>query len=455
VLTCQFWRTFFEAAASTRVPTSDLSTLTSAEDTFQPDDLDDHTVTLRPEDSYVEGETLDFQPAAAGATTSTPMPVKTAGAYDESWSDSMESPFDRLDRKLRDGLRLEEEHESSGMPTPSLPSGYDLPGLDDTSLNVSVPTLSRPEPSSATPKAARALRPADSKANAAPSGVVDLRSTPLNAKFKPKSKPGFKPPKLSLADLESELADDDFKMTMSPPVTMTFNLPARAAAIHAVAASRQTPVAAPGKEAEAKLILDDLMEEMESFGSPRMDTPEGLRRYSVLPTEMAGGAARQLFPAPIEALGEDAMFHASGSARPTRRSMANTSFGSDVQDVPEHVVYSNDETFDGSDDSFDFVTGAASVAPVGVAHDLLADDSYLSDLGSPLHPGGQADLRGDMTFSTQGGTPDRSEAGVIFGGPTKADGRFALMKPDEMMTFHGGRLEDAAAQDSPTNLMRR
>jgi DASH complex subunit ASK1 len=135
--------------------------------------------------------------------------------------------------------------------------------------------------------------------------------------------------------------------------------------------------------------------------------------------------------------------------------MANTSFDSDIQDVPEQVVYSNDETFDASNDSFDSIAGPSGYAP---PQDLLGDDSYMSDLAWPL-PAGQTGRiaydAGDMTFSTDGGTPNRSEAGLLFGGPADAAARgFALMKPDDMVTFHGGRLEDAEAQPSPTNLMR-
>lgn len=375
----------------------------------------------------------------------------------------MGSPFDRLDRKLRDELRIGDEggYASSDAPTPSLPSGYDLPGLgngDSTYGNVSTGTVESVDLARAplsvqgsrieggdTPKAARQRNPFASatgsnvNSQASWNGIADLRSTPLNARFA-KPKPLLVPsdqrttqrPHVNLDD-----SDDDIRLNMSPPVTMTFNLPARA---QAVLAAGRTPIKSNRKplekEGEARMILDDLMEEMERGyePSPRMPTPDGLGRYSIVPGELASGSGgRMLFS---DGGGGEETYH------PTRKSMANTSFGSDgVVEGTSHPpagVYNDDEDSFDVEDSFDSPTTAGPshyTQGHGERAAAQVDDSYISM------------------------SPNTSEAGMIFGGPPQQNGRmgrgrFSLMKPDEMMTFHGGRLEDAAGrdmQDSPTH----
>lgn len=391
----------------------------------------------------------------------------------------MESPFDRLDRKLRDELRIDGGgggYASSDAPTPSLPSGYDMPGLrgvgngigDETYGDVSTGTAEPVDLPRAplsvqgsrvkggdTPKATRQRNPftkatgsnANSNSNSW-NGITDLRSTPLNARFsKPKANqtsttnlnPNFASNPTSRSGLRSvtqlDESDDDIKLNMSPPVTMTFNLPPRA---QAVLNAGRTPLKSSKKEGEARLILDDLMEEMERGyePSPRMPTPEGLGRYSIVPGELDPqlGQGRRLFESGAGGEGEkEETYHATA----TRKSMANTSFGSDVVDGQplQQGVYAEEE------DSFD------------------ADDSF----DSPAQPGpSQAQTQytaAQVEDSYMSMSPNTSEAGMIFGGPAQPNvgvgrGKFSLMKPDEMMTFHGGRLEDAAGRDmmdSPTH----
>ena len=183
------------------------------------------------------------------------------------------------------------------------------------------------------------------------------------------------------------------------------------------------------------MILDDLMEEMERGyePSPRMPTPEGLGRYSIVPGEVGFAEGRTLFDGRG---GEDG----NETYQPglPRKSMANTSFGSDglvdpTQVQPVQGMYADDEDSFDVDDSFDSLV---PTGPTGYTS-TRADDS-------------------DLSLS-----PNTSEAGIIFGGPAQKPGLgragFSLMKPDEMMTYHGGRLEDAAGRevmDSPTHAVR-
>ena len=423
-----------------------------------------------------------------GVTSSTPVPGRMMGNMGgNSWEDSMESPFDRMDRKLRDDLGLDDREyaESSDMPTPSLPSGYSLPGMGHESYgDVSTGTVEPPDlpregnpsnrPSSQaggssdhaagdTPKPKRnPFQNNPANANTQWNGVTDLRHTPLNARFKGKGKERAVPrPKQSLANTIADLTMDDsneeVKLAMSPPVTMNFTLPPRA---QAVLNAGRTPVKSTpgqrvdtkGKEGEARMILDDLMEEMEMGPyepSPRMPTPEGLGRYSVVPTEL--GSGRRLFTDQVGGQGQ-----AGPSGTTSRRSLANTSYGSDIIDQPPQPtpVYGDEDTFDVDDDSFDsaYDGGGQTIhaqQPQG-SHIMVGDDSDLS-----------GDISGVSSVSSP--TPgNASEAGMIFGGVGGAgrqDGRgFSLMKPDEMMTFHGGRLEDAAGMDvafTPTNAVNK
>ena len=363
----------------------------------------------------------------------------------------MESPFDRLDRRLRDELRIGDRgYASSDAPTPSLPSGYNMPGLENVDLTYGDVSTGTVEPvdlpraplsaqgsrieSGGTPLTKRDTLTEATGSHAIGNswnGITDLRSTPLNARFA-KTKPvaGSKLHPTSsrphtLTALRADDSDDDIRLNMSPPVTMTFNLPPRA---QAVLDAGRTPVRSARKQGEARMILDDLMEEMGRGyePSPRMPTPEGLGRYSVVPRELGLGPGGMLFD------GDE-------TSHPPRKSMANTSFGS--EGVIDHHQSQAQGLYQEDEDSFDVDDSFDSPAPAGPSR-------YVGD------PPAQVD---DSYISM---SPNTSEAGMIFGGPPQQDGvskgRFSLMKPDEMMTYHGGRLEDAAGRDvvdSPTHAL--
>jgi DASH complex subunit ASK1 len=444
----QFWKAFFESAAQIKAPIAgDITGLTpsSPEHTYTDESTHSNSHHDSVHDDYATSSDASF--FGNNMASSTPRPGGMKGS--DSWDDSMESPFDKMDRRLRDDFRIGDG--TSEMPTPSLPSGYDLPGLHDISSGTSEPfdlprldNTSRATSDTAetglTPRAKRNIFHPDPT-----SGMTDLRTTPLNAKFPlPRSKntssasiPSFdsmlnaaKPtgrPKVSvvntLAELQADMDDDDDLPMMSPPVTMAWNLSPRAKAIYS--AGRTTPVKQTqrGDEGQARMILDDLLEEMASEPSPSMPTPEALRRYSVLPPAFGDSSARQLFP------------QASSSRvqpPPSRRSLANTSYGSDIVDGPVGA-----QPYDqGEDDSF--------------------DDSFDSDANQTIQPG--ADLLGDESYMSMSPTPGQamsptSEAGMVFGNVGRRDGGqgFALKKVDEMVTFFGGRMEDAALTESPLN----
>ncbi|CAK9786812.1 hypothetical protein CC85DRAFT_286505 [Cutaneotrichosporon oleaginosum] len=401
-----------------------------------------------------------FEPGA----TSTPM--RRRGDEDESLDDSLGSPFDRVNKQLsRLSITTTED------TTPSLPSGYDYgrsPSPDETAEFDS--TLRFQPPGSSTPRA-RVLDPDSPTAHKSPATrLIDLTSTPLGKDFRPlapsasrslfsRPAPRTNPQPRNMFD-----DDDDIKLGMSPPVTMKFALPATA---QRIVAAGTTPIKAP----------PDLMD-MSYEPSPRMPTPENLRRYSMAADDLAAdlAAARREFDAPLPPPDREGMTarrlfdgpdpnpdtrrereassahrllecdntsHVDrldestyGYGRP-RRSLANTSYGSDIEiqrDVTGRII-GDDESIDDADDSLDDTDEYAAQAAEGFE---FVDNSYDSDISGYPRGAGSG-------YAQQGGETS------LFGKPAPGDGgQFVLHQQDEMVTYHGGRLEDAAAPDSPT-----
>ncbi|WWD21029.1 hypothetical protein CI109_105510 [Kwoniella shandongensis] len=560
----QFWRSFFTAASAIRYPgTGDTSVSDQQHDTST--QYDDQTLTLRrdaDESSIQHHDEGSFMFDPPPGTSSTPLPAGR-GRLNDSWEDSMESPFDRLDRKLRDELKIGKETElnyaeqsSSDMPTPSLPSGYSLPRMEEDGSQFSsfheghstgtvgmdppsfTGTVDPRRPSSATPKANRTAPSSSSSSSLAAAnpfganfnGIADLRSTPLNVKSKSGRTNGVKynkpKPKTSILpgiDDEDD-SDDELKFGMSPPVTMNFTLPPRAQAVMNTAKAK-TPAkptrTASGSgggggsnnkdegEKQAKFIIDDLLEQMGSDISPGLETPEGLRRYSIMPNELQPGEGKLLFSSershqqqqPIhEEEEEDETYHGGagagvpppggvGSQGQGRRSLAaNTSYGSDTVELPAgQVIYSaagedeEDDSFDDEGDTFDTngymssqqqqqpgsTTSATGPlyggAPMGMGMESGSSAPY-SATTNVQHLVGPDD---SYLSSEDGDYSTTSEAGAIFGGQKAHQslgggmGRkseFNLMKKEDMDTYHGGKLLDAAGNEmdsSPTNALRR
>ncbi|RXK37143.1 hypothetical protein M231_05594 [Tremella mesenterica] len=450
----KFWRSFFEAAAAVRAtPSSDLSTLSPSNHSHQAS-YTSHDQSL-PEDSYVDN-TIDgsfmFQ---NGLVTSTPMAngknIQRQGPS-SSWEASIESPFDSIDRRLRDDLRLSEDR-SDEMTTPSLPSGYSLPTLEK-------PDQPSPEQSSTedtpTPKAERIrTNPFGQKWD----GIADLRSTPLTAgkikKHSSKTEMEKKEKdKIGQFDWEEE-TDDDLKFNMSPPVTMTFGgLPPRVQAAVKISQTPRKPSAQNNQDKEnAMMMLNDLMEEINEVykPSPRMSTPEGLRRYSVVPPNSQG---RQLFPSTTTTSNQPTdKSRLSEGRMKYRKSLAGDTTAGSVM-MADGIYTDEDSDLEDEGGSFDTISG-----PSIVSHDqqgsgvmVTYDDSF-SLLESPPQSGAYQYHTG-----TASGT-EGEDVNMVFGGPRAgAQEKFELKKREEMNTYHGGKLEDAAGMDvatSPTAALAR
>jgi DASH complex subunit ASK1 len=384
-----------------------------------------------------------------GATASTPLAKKQyTGIGNDSWESSIESPFEKNDRRLRDmqigGNAGGDYDDTSDLPTPSLPAGYSL-GDESTSTSPSI----RPpgngsnmlaagpgRPMSSTPKASR-----HQNASSSSSHITDLRNTPLNAKF-PKFKLNAKSPARSYP-LDFDDSDDDLLGGMSPPKTMSFgHLPPRVQAINAVAREK-TP-----KKVHADAILNSVMSEMgETEGlyvpSPQ-NIPDFVKRYSLLPEEMG--------PAPVENLFAKLKAAESAPVRNpnTRKSMANTSFGSDIVSGPIASGSGSgagqgqeDDSFD-PDDSFSS-DGSGTVPPPG---EYRSDISYTTNTpGATARYGNVGG--GDMSTTHPGRGP--SNDSEVFGAPASVPpaqrAELHIMRPGEIHTYMGGNLEDAAGRE--------
>ena len=353
-----------------------------------------------------------------GATASTPLGKKPHFTGNDSWEDSIESPFDKNDRKLRElkiGGGFDDE---SDMPTPSYPSGFGLPGQREDSSMSSSPSIRPPgdrshssRPLSTTPKATRV-----------PSHITDLRTTPLNAKFpipKPKPNPSGLRSKAPFADD----SDDDLMGGMSPLRTTNFGpLPPRVQAINA-AVHHKTPQ----KAAPADTILSHVWSEMadnEYIDSPVL--PE-LTMYNLNARASSSNTNNDSHASPINPLRYN-------TGRETRKSMANTSFGSDKVTGPGPLGQGQG---DDSDDSFSS-DDSGTVPPPG---DYRSDVSYATNTPGATARYGDG---GDFTTTMHPGSGSGVRDEEVFGGPSDpaARGGFGLMKQDEMYTYMGSKLDE-------------
>jgi DASH complex subunit ASK1 len=391
-----------------------------------------------------------------GATASTPLAKKQyTGIGNDSWESSIESPFEKNDRRLRDmqieGNAGHDFDDSSDLPTPSLPGGYSLD--ESTSSSPSIRPQSNPagqsRPMSSTPKAAR-------NPTASSFHPIGLRSTPLNAKFpKLKSKPSSNvnvhvnansssgPRSQAPLDFDDDSDDDDLP-GMSPLRTTTFaHFPPRVQAINNAIRDKT-----PKKSVPAGAIVDSIMSEMgasaSEFEGTYQPSPTGtpdfakgynkdfVSRYSLLPQEMG--------PKPVENL--LAKLKASEAApRNTRKSMANTSFGSDKVSGPgpgqgQGQLDDEEDSYD-QDDSDDSDDSGTVPPPVESDVSYTTNDPGMTnryDMTTTLHPGQQPE-RDSEVF----GAPDRA--------PSAERAQLHIMRQEEMYTYMGGSLEDAAGRE--------
>lgn len=440
----QFWRSFFEAAAAVKVPVPGEFTSTELDESGaqEGDELQGETSREHAQDDEDNSQDLsisseDHSFLYGNPVSSTPLAKKHAqkGGAQHAMDSPADSPFEMLDRKLKEKLQFNDEDDDRGVSlgdTPSLPSGYDdysgriqqRSSYDDYEEEPSVlisrqdlpsaPTPPQPKSASATPKAKQAKLPATTiaagaavspaqnpfaKDNQQWNGIADLRNTPLNPKIRrpPSAKKAIPPPpgtNFDITDTFEDEPEEDPALGMSPPVTMNFGVPGKNF-------SRT-----PAKEA-TKLIIDDLMKEMSGLSpSPGVPTPPAFAKYANYSNASAA---------------------ASPSFSRSRHQMA-----AEEEEADELTIQQGGESFDEGASTVDM--GRRDVATESFAEESF-DGSERSTLDILRRSGPAAANASDlMAFS-----PASSEAASVFGGPKSYRSQgFALMRQDEMETYHGG-----------------
>ncbi|KAF8530404.1 hypothetical protein BU17DRAFT_79161 [Hysterangium stoloniferum] len=285
----KFWKSFYEAAAQVRIPVASESSLYQEEHASQAETEEyeetaeqdtsiesSHEANRTPinvathDDSFTRGAPISSTPLVRDPTN-VALPVDDT--TDESWAASIESPFVRLGRQVKD-LTIGDptDHPSTSTPSFSAFHGSYTDVLPDTNLTQQnlhdkrdAPTqpsaLPRSRKKGKSPLRHNVLRHAtlaaasdDSTRVQTPrrnknpknpfsssrkwNGLVDLRQ-PSPARRTPKA-----------SGYHSDSSDDLFPPGMSPPVTMQFAIPAR---------TRPSPVKltyTPAKKAAEKISRD-------------------------------------------------------------------------------------------------------------------------------------------------------------------------------------------------------
>jgi len=214
-------------------------------------------------------------------------------------------------------------------------------------------------------------------------------------------------------------------------------LPPRVQAINAAVQNKT-----PRKATEANAILNDVMSEISRgmyADSPDVPVPDFVRRYTIDP-RASTSALDNANSSPL------ASYRDTG--RETRKSMANTSFGSDIVSRPMGEGGDDSDSSDDSDDS------GTVPPPQG---DYRSDISYTTN--TPGATGRYGNV-GDFSTIHPGGSRAAGDDNEVFGVPapiqsgerSKAKPAFGLKTQEEMRTYFGGRLEDAQGTDTPAKI---
>ncbi|KZO96935.1 hypothetical protein CALVIDRAFT_563569 [Calocera viscosa TUFC12733] len=299
----KFWRSFFEAAAQIQVAASDQSLLSGAQ-TYTDQETAQETISAPDGTRTVETDSF-----LGPAVSSTPLPGTALSSHhissdisrggkslsrspeEESWAASVESPFTKLDRQLRDDLRLDHENHpvQPYAQNAAMLSGYSSILSSDTDTPQHSPMHTNYPPSTVGSSTAGTIQPpaeptvrtgasALQSAFAAPTDkekgkqkaerpaltdrtngallknvlLTNAQKTPRAAlnPFRPAEEQGkrwngiadlrvpspakghkHRTPKRGMPSLnlpiDDDSDDDDLPPGMSPPVTMNFTLPAK------------------------------------------------------------------------------------------------------------------------------------------------------------------------------------------------------------------------------------
>lgn len=505
----QFWRGFFEAAAQIRVSVEEDGVSTLGERTPN-DGSNDANRTPQPGQIYHEdtsdGSELTFR---RGAVSSTPQAVKFSHVADsversidtnDSWvARSVESPFERFDRDLRD-LALDDDQDTQSSVQPSVPAAgaprsgkpLPLPLFESEESSSSAHNMSTNQASTSSSGIMFAVPEQDSGSSRSTSSSNkskgkrksigrDLRQDVLKTNLMNTTKPGVRWD--GITDLRSNVSASDSTVSTLPDASFEENTRKAPVVLQPYSPSRtrETLQRTPSKQAAA-LLVRNVMSKIPA-GSDRSVTPGDTsaissvapstsyssRNYGGAPssTSSASTLAR---PNPIQGLFGLSPDDLQGSALTSKPASQSSNLPSRALAGATKNIYAEDSPMKWQDDS-----GLVSPASYHAPHDADAggdesfdrsrstDSSFDND---ETRYGGDEESRwtgrdGDG-YSSGGQGPEDDE--TVFGareaappqpGPAsrhRFSNMFAL--PDVTATYHGGRLEDAVGEESPTPWMR-
>ncbi|CAE6414529.1 unnamed protein product [Rhizoctonia solani] len=507
----KFWRGFFEAAAQIRVSVEEEGVSTLGERTPH-EASEDANRTAQPAQVYhdetTDGSDITFR---RGAVSSTPQVQKFSHVADsversvntnDSWVErSVESPFERFDRQLKD-LAFEDDQDTQSSvqsvtaPTAGAPRGgkpLPIPQFESEESSISSHNMSSQQPSTSsssimfaipdpTPQPARTA-PSPKGKNRRKSAGRDLRHEVLKTNLMNTAKPGSR--WNGITDLRSNastseptvstLPDESFEdeVTHKPHIPLQPYSPTR---------NRETLQRTPSKQAAAMLVRNALSRaggsdrsitsgDASAISSVAPSTSSSTRNYGAAQSSVSSASTLGSKPNPIPGLFGLSPEDLQGSSLFGGSKLQQSDSQPGKSTGPSKHVYAEESPLKWQDDS-GLVSAASYHIPrhIDTGEDESFDRSRSTDSSfdnDETEYGGYNQPRwtddGDQYSSGEHGFEEDDE--TIFGARrvssapvqagsggaaigTRPSNMFAL--PDVTATYYGGRLEDAAGEESPT-----
>ncbi|CAE6361517.1 unnamed protein product [Rhizoctonia solani] len=506
----KFWRGFFEAAAQIRVSVDEEGVSTLGERTPNEASNDANRAPQSGQvyhDDTTDGSDITFR---RGAVSSTPQVQKFSQVADsversvdtnDSWvARSVESPFERFDRQLKDlAFDDDQDTQSSVQPEPAPTTGTSrggkplpIPQFESEESSISLPSTSSHQPSTSsssimftipdpTPKPART---APSPKGKRKSVGRDLRHEVLKSNLMNTAKPGSR--WNGITDLRSNASSSEPTVSTLPDESFdeeTVRKPRIPLQPYSPSRNRETLQRTPSKQAAAMLVRNALSRaggsdrsatsgDTSTISSVAPSTSSSTRNYGAAQSSTSSASTLGSKPNPIRGLFGLSPEDLQGSSllggskqqqpdsqpgrstEPPKRVYAEESplkwqddsglVSAASYPIPRHIDAGEDESFDHSrstDSSFD---NDETEYGDGYNQPRWADD------GDQYSSGGYGSEEDDETvFGARGISSAPAQAGTRMAAMgTRPSNMFAL--PDVTATYYGGRLEDAAGEESPT-----
>ncbi|CAE6448290.1 unnamed protein product [Rhizoctonia solani] len=508
----KFWRGFFEAAAQIRVSVEEEGVSTLGERT--PNEAsNDANKTPQPgqvyHDDTTDGSDITFR---RGAVSSTPQVQKFSHVADSvdrsvdtngSWARSVESPFERFDRQLKDlAFDDDQDTQSSVQPEPAPTTGTSrggkplpIPRFESEDSSISLPSASSHQPSTSsssimftipdpTPQPARTASSPNKGKGKRKSLGRDLRHEVLKSNLMNTAKPGSR--WNGITDIRSNASSSEPTVSTLPDESFeeeTVRKPHIPLQPYSPSRNRETLQRTPSKQAAAMLVRNALSRaggsdrsitsgDTSVISSVAPSTSSSTRNYGVAQSSNSSASTLASKPNPIRGLFGLSPEDLKGSSLlggskqqqpesqperftgPPKRIYAEESplkwqddsglVSAASYHIPRHIDTGEDESFDRSrstDSSFD---NDETEYGAGYNHPRWADDGD-QDL-SGRH-GSEEDDETIFGAREIGSAASQARTNVAAMG-ARSSHMFAL--PDVTATYYGGRLEDAAGDESPT-----